>query len=50
MVREVLKQLKLHGLYAKASKCEFHKKSVEFLGMIVSENGLEMCPYKIKAI
>ena len=43
IVRKVLQQLKSHGLYAKESKCQFHCQLVEFLGMIVSAKGLEMC-------
>ena len=50
IVREVLRQLQQHGLYAKASKCQFHCSSVEFLGLIVSGNGLKMCPDKVQAI
>lgn len=50
VVRQVLQRLQDHGLYAKASKCEFHQSSVEFLGMIVSSRGLEMCPDKVKKI
>ena len=40
VVCEVLKRLHKHGLYAKAAKCEFHKDSVEFMGMTVSASGL----------
>ena len=36
VVKEVLLRLKRNGLFLKASKCEFHRNSVEFLGMIVS--------------
>lgn len=50
VVKEVLRRLLRHGLYAKASKCQFHRTSVEFLGMIVSGKGLEMCPDKVQAI
>lgn len=50
VVREVLTRLQQHGLYAKASKCEFHRSSLEFLGMFVSNKGLEMCPDKVQAI
>ena len=31
-VREVLRCLQLHGLFAKPEKCEFHSDSVEYLG------------------
>ena len=50
VVREVLKRLHQHGLYAKLSKCEFHKKAVEFLGLVVSSRGLEMCQDKVAAL
>ncbi len=49
-VRQVLLLLRQHKLYAKKSKCEFFKSKVSFLGHIVSENGIEMDPEKIKAI
>ena len=39
-VKEVLKHLCKAGLYAKAEKCEFHSKSVEYLGYILSPSGL----------
>ena len=50
VVREVLQRLQRHGLYAKESKCVFHAQSIEFLGMIVSANGLQMCTDKVQAI
>jgi hypothetical protein len=50
VVREVLQRLHKHSLYAKASKCEFHRDSVEFLGMIVLAKGLEMCQDKVQVL
>ena len=50
VVREVLRQLQENGLYAKESKCKFHRQSVEFLGMMVSSKGLEMCKNKVQTI
>lgn len=50
VVREVLRQLEHHGLYAKSSKCKFHYSSVEFLGLIISGEGLRMCPDKVETI
>jgi len=35
-VREVLHRLRLHGLFAKPEKCEFHSDSVEYLGYRLS--------------
>ena len=49
-VKEVLKRLRKAGLYAKAEKCEFHSKSVEYLGYILSPSGLIMSNNKIKII
>ena len=49
-VKEVLKHLYKTGLYAKAEKCEFHSKSVEYLGYILSPSGLTMSNDKVKII
>ena len=49
-VKEVLKHLCKAGLYAKAEKCEFHSKSVEYLGYIISSSGLTMSNKKVKII
>ena len=49
-VKEVLKCLRKAGLYVKAEKCEFHSKSVEYLGYILSPSGLTMSDDKIKII
>ena len=49
-VREVLRRLRLHGLFAKAPKCQFHTDSVEYLGYILSPDGLSMSEDKVKVI
>ena len=49
-VKEILKRLRKAGLYTKAEKCEFHSKSVEYLGYILSPSGLTMSGDKIKII
>ncbi|KAM5191590.1 uncharacterized protein ACMZJ9_000682 [Mantella aurantiaca] len=49
-VRRVLARLRQHGLYAKAEKCEFEKDRIQFLGLIVSTQGIEMDPQKVSAI
>jgi len=49
-VKEVLKHLYKAGLYAKAEKCEFHSKSVEYLRYILFPSGLTMSDDKIKII
>ena len=47
---EVLRHLRKHGLYAQAKKCEWHRDSVEFLGYIMSNEGVTMADDKICAI
>jgi transposase InsO family protein len=49
-VQQVLDRLIQHRLYAKAEKCEFSVTTTEFLGFIISPNGLAMAPSKISAI
>jgi len=49
-VREVLRRLRQHKLYAKPEKCEFHSDSVEYLGYFLSPDGLTMSQDKVKTI
>ena len=49
-VHEVLTRLCKHGLYAKAEKCEFHVETTEFLGYILTPNGLQMGQEKVQMI
>ena len=49
-VDQALQLLKDHQLYAKPSKCAFGLKEVEYLGHIVSHDGVKVDPTKIKAI
>jgi len=49
-VKEVLKCLHKASLYAKAEKCKFHSKSVEYLGYILSPSGLTMSNDKVTII
>ena len=49
-VRKVLAKLHEHGLYAKLEKCSFDRDRVEFLGYIVSPEGISMDPTKVKAV
>ena len=49
-VKEVLKHLCKASLYAKAEKCKFYSKSVEYLGYIFSPSGLTMSDEKVKII
>ncbi|KAI2657473.1 Transposon Tf2-11 polyprotein [Labeo rohita] len=49
-VQQVLHKLRQHHLYLKLEKCEFHKPSVQFLGYIISAEGVQMDQEKIHAI
>jgi hypothetical protein len=50
LVKKVLKRLEEHDLFTKPEKCTFRVKEVEFLGMIVSREGIKMDDSKVKAI
>ena len=49
-LRIVLETLRTHKLYAKFSKCEFWLEKVQFLGHIISKDGISVDPAKIEAI
>jgi hypothetical protein len=46
----VLEKLQEVRLYAKLEKCEFHQSKVEFLGNIISGNGICKDPCKVQTI
>ncbi|SNX82233.1 uncharacterized protein MEPE_00939 [Melanopsichium pennsylvanicum] len=49
-VCQVLDRLRKHQLYCAPDKCEFHTDSVEFLGYLVSPDGLSMDPTKVSTV
>jgi hypothetical protein len=49
-LRTVLQKLREAGLKLKAKKCHFFQKEVGFLGHVVSEEGIQTDPEKIKAV
>ena len=49
-MEKVLTMLEEHQFYAKKSKCAFGKEEVEYLGYIISREGVKVDPNKIKAI
>ena len=49
-VHQVLEKLLENGLYAKLKKCEFDKDKVEFLGYVLSGEGIATDPKKISSI
>ena len=49
-LRIVLTRLREHQLYAKFSKCDFWLKEVQFLGHILSAEGVAVDPSKVKDV
>ena len=49
-LRAILKVLREKKLYAKFSKCEFWLREVQFLGHVVSSEGIKVDPSKIEAV
>ena len=49
-VRQVLQLLREHKLYAKKSKCTFFSEKVEYLGFVVSKDGVSTDPSKVEAV
>jgi transposase InsO family protein len=50
VVSRVLQILKDNNLYLKPEKCIFEAQKIEFLGLILSENQIEMDPVKIEGV
>ncbi|KAI3685705.1 hypothetical protein L6452_34962 [Arctium lappa] len=49
-LREVLEVLRKESLFAKFSKCEFWLEEVQFLGHVVTRDGVKVDPSKIEAM
>ena len=49
-LRLALQLLKEHQLYAKLSKCDFYRDRIQYLGHIISEEGISVDPEKIEAL
>jgi len=49
-VRQVLARLREHDLHVKPEKSRFHATTIEFLGFIISPEGISMDPAKTKAV
>jgi len=49
-LRIVLKNLRNHKLYAKFDKCDFYQKKIQYLGHVISLEGIAVDPEKIRAI
>jgi len=49
-VRRVLEILTEHKLFLCSEKCEFHRKQIEYLGLVISENKVAMDPVKVAGV
>lgn len=49
-LNKVFDRLQAHGLKVKKEKCEFFKQSINYLGYVISKEGVHTCPDKVKAI
>ena len=50
LTHEVFKLTRGASLYMKAKKCQFETTSITFLGFVISENGIQTDPEKVKAV
>jgi len=49
-VWRVLEILVEHKLFLHPEKCEFHRKQIEYLGLVISENKVAMDPVKVAGV
>jgi len=49
-VWRVLEVLAEHKLFLRPEKCEFHRKQIEYLGLIISENKVVMDPVQVTRV
>jgi len=49
-VWRVLEVLAEHKLFLRPEKCEFHQKRIKYLGLVISENKVEIDPVKIAGV
>jgi len=49
-VQRVLEILAEHKLFLRLEKYEFHRKQIEYLGLVISENKVAMDPVKVAGV
>jgi len=50
LIKEMLKRLQFNDLYAKVEKCFFEQSSIKYLGVIISENKVQMDKEKLSGV
>jgi len=49
-IKEMLRRLQTHKLFTSLAKCIFHQNSIEFLGIILSPEGVQIDKQKVDVI
>ncbi len=49
-VKQVLQKLRQYHLFLKLEKCEFHHPTVQFLGYVIKQEGIQMDQGKVRAV
>jgi len=50
LIKEMLKRLQFNDLYAKVEKCFFEQSSIKYLGVIISENKVQIDKEKLSGV
>jgi len=50
LIKEMLKRLQFNNLYAKVEKCFFEQSSIKYLGVIISENKVQIDEEKLSGV
>jgi len=50
VVWRVLEVLAEHKLFLYPKKCEFHRRQIDYLGLVISENKVEIDPVKVTGV
>jgi len=45
-----LEVLAEHKLFLYPKKCEFHRRQIDYLGLVISENKVEIDPVKVTGV
>ena len=49
-LRSISERFRLHNLFLKASKCKFGYSELDFVGNVISEEGLQMSRTRIQSV
>jgi len=50
VVQRVLEILAEYKLFLCLEKCKFEQKQIEYLGLVISENRVEIDPFKVSGV